>query len=304
MLSTEYIGTFEKLKFLCSCGNEFETDWHHFYTQHKNCCNDCSKEIRRQKKRVHNVEEVKALFEKHGAVYVSGDYTNTKSHFTAHLKCGHMASVSWSTLSAPGYTGVCVDCARKLGQDYYRFSFKEVKEKCDALGLTLLSTEYVNAREPLEFLCSCGRRYYTSWERVKCNRKMRCDYCTKRISSGEIAVENWLLENGVPYERQKTFSGLTGVNGRPYMFDFFLPTYNLCIEYDGQQHFRVTDFSGHKEQDAKDEEFIDLIFRDMEKDDYCRDNNIGLLRISYKDNIADVLSNRLIPRYAGGLKSS
>ena len=58
-------------------------------------------------------------------------------------------------------------------------------------------------------------------------------------------------------------------------FDFYLPDYNCCIEYDGIQHFKRTNFSH--------DNFEERQKRDEIKNQYCKDNNIVLIRIPYTD---------------------
>jgi very-short-patch-repair endonuclease len=66
--------------------------------------------------------------------------------------------------------------------------------------------------------------------------------------------------------------------------DFYIPEYNLAIEYDGIQHFKAVEHFGGEEALASNKE------RDEIKNQYCIDNNINLLRIPYWefDNI-DIL---------------
>lgn len=68
-------------------------------------------------------------------------------------------------------------------------------------------------------------------------------------------------------------------------FDFFLPLYNICIKYDGEQHFKETRYYGGKEKLQKTQ------INDKIKTEYCKSNNIPLLRISYKENINCVLKS-------------
>ena len=306
LLSTVYTGATDKMRFLCPCGKEFETDWHHLKTQNKCICNDCAEEIRRRKRRRHTVEELKERVESFGGKYVSGIYERRKSPIRIIGSCGHEFTTNAETILRDCFSCLCIDCARQLGRDYFRFSFDEVKKKCDDLGLELLSTEYKNARSPLLFRCSCGREYITTWENVKCDGKVRCDYCTHKVSSGELAVETWLQDNNVVYEKQKTFDDLVGLAGKKYRYDFYLPEYNLCVEYDGQQHFRTVNFSGSMSEEKLIVNLLDTYDHDCLKNQYCEDNGIDLLRISYKDKdrIPEILSSKLIPRYAGELKSS
>jgi hypothetical protein len=62
---------------------------------------------------------------------------------------------------------------------------------------------------------------------------------------------------------------------------------NVCIEYDGIQHFEIIDHFGGLERYNKQK------MKDKIKDDFCYENDIKLLRISYIDfdNIEDILNN-------------
>ena len=78
-------------------------------------------------------------------------------------------------------------------------------------------------------------------------------------------------------------------------FDFYLPEYNTCIEYDGRQHFTPVEVFGGEEGYFKTKK------RDGIKNKYCKDNNIGSLRIPYNqiNNIEEILLKELINK--GGL---
>ena len=71
-------------------------------------------------------------------------------------------------------------------------------------------------------------------------------------------------------------------------FDFYLPNYNLCIEYDGIQHFKPVDIFGGEEG------FKVQLIKDKIKDDYCKNNNINILRIPYYENTTEILDNYFI----------
>ncbi len=60
---------------------------------------------------------------------------------------------------------------------------------------------------------------------------------------------------------------------------------NLCIEYDGEQHYKAFDHFGGKEKLRLTQK------RDDIKNNYCKDNCINLLRVPYweLDNIEDIL---------------
>ena len=77
---------------------------------------------------------------------------------------------------------------------------------------------------------------------------------------------------------------------RPLPFDFYIPQYNLCIEFDGKQHFIPTDFKSNSTEEEKLKYFELVQMRDNIKTDYCKNNNINLLRIKYTENIEEKLS--------------
>ena len=73
-------------------------------------------------------------------------------------------------------------------------------------------------------------------------------------------------------------------------FDFYLHNYNICIEYDGEQHYKEK-FSFHDKNN-----FYDTILHDAIKNSYCEDNKIKLIRIPYWEfkNIETILTQKII----------
>lgn len=112
-----------------------------------------------------------------------------------------------------------------------------------------------------------------------------CPRCIE--SHGERFIAVFLESLGVLYEREKHFCGCEFK--RKLLFDFYIPSKNMCIEYDGLQHFKPVKYFGG------DRSFKKLKKYDSIKNDYCRDNGINLIRISYKDNIQNVLCSIVKP---------
>lgn len=102
-----------------------------------------------------------------------------------------------------------------------------------------------------------------------------CSICNQ--SKMENYIESLLLENNIIYNKQKTFEGCKYKN--KLRFDFYLPKYNICIEFDGIQHFKPIRFFGGKKR------FILQKMKDEIKNRYCLDNGIKLIRFNYlQDN--------------------
>ena len=100
--------------------------------------------------------------------------------------------------------------------------------------------------------------------------------CGCSNSKGENIIKNILDDNKILYKEQKTFDDLKASSGVYFKFDFYLPEYNCCIEYDGIQHFEVWGWQTEEGLKKTQE-------RDKIKDKYCKDNNIKLVRIPYTD---------------------
>lgn len=149
---------------------------------------------------------------------------------------------------------------------------------------------------------TCGTHKYTWWKCNECgyewstmvSNKIKsnggCPKCNQ--SNGEKAVVK-ILHNKIDYIIQYPFEDCKYKQVLP--FDFYLPDYNICIEYQGIQHYEPVDFAGKGEEWAL-REFKDNQIRDQIKRDYCKDNNIKLIEIPYWDfeNIEEILTNIIL----------
>ena len=103
-----------------------------------------------------------------------------------------------------------------------------------------------------------------------------CPKCNK--NKGEEAVRKFLTEKGIEFEEQKKFEGCE--YKRKLKFDFYLPKYNLCIESDGNVHFEKINWSGKMTNEEMEENLKLSQIRDNIKNEYCKNNGIGLLRVN------------------------
>lgn len=67
-------------------------------------------------------------------------------------------------------------------------------------------------------------------------------------------------------------------------FDYYLPTFNLLIEYDGLQHFKYVEHF-HENEDG----FAEQCHKDNIKNQWCIDNQINLLRVPYSITYDELL---------------
>lgn len=117
-----------------------------------------------------------------------------------------------------------------------------------------------------------------------------CPKCN--ISIGEIEIEDYLEKHDFDYVYQMRFDDCRDKRTLP--FDFYIPSLNMCIEYDGEGHYDEHFYDGRINKDGTSLE--DTKRRDEIKTKYCEDNGIKLLRIPYtqKKNIGKILDSNLI----------
>lgn len=114
--------------------------------------------------------------------------------------------------------------------------------------------------------CRCGTELDIDGHSLRAGLSQSCG-CMKQ-SKGEQKIEQLLLENCIPYEKEKTFNNCTYKTGFKPRFDFYVDNHYL-IEYDGIQHFE------------EDNHYFNGFERDLFKNTWCKEHHIPLIRIPY-----------------------
>lgn len=95
----------------------------------------------------------------------------------------------------------------------------------------------------------------------------------ERRSHGELRVEELLRNNNISFiQEYKPFKFSSGANAS---FDFYVNN-KYIIEYDGETHYQYNLHGWHNETQMKVQQERDII-----KNQWCKDNNIPLIRIPY-----------------------
>lgn len=87
--------------------------------------------------------------------------------------------------------------------------------------------------------------------------------------------------------REYSFDDCLSIKGYKLRFDFYLPKNNCCIEIDGRQHREPVDKFGGETT------FNELIQNDNIKNEYCKNNNIKLIRIPYERREFPITETRI-----------
>jgi len=101
------------------------------------------------------------------------------------------------------------------------------------------------------------------------------------VSRGLISIDKYLIDKKIQFYKNKTFENC--FRKRKLKFDFYLPKYNIVIEYYGEHHFIDIKYFGNNNKST--------IESDKIKENYCNNNGIKILIIQYWEynNIISIL---------------
>lgn len=110
-----------------------------------------------------------------------------------------------------------------------------------------------------------------------------CRFCKE--SWGEKEIRVLLEKNNINFIPQHSYNNCR--NKELLSFDFYLPDYNTCIEYNGRQHYEPVECFGGEKQ------FKKQIINDKIKKEYCLNNNIPLIIIKYNEDVTSKINEML-----------
>lgn len=214
-------------------------------------------------------------------IILDGEYINYKSviHCTCKI-CGH----TWNSITGRLLSGHgCKKCADKLKGKNRMKPHEDFIKQVYSLNqdITIIGT-YNGVNNKISCKCNICNRIWDTTPAVLL-QGCRCICC--KTPQGEKCISTSLEKYDINYISQYKFCGLNGIGGKPLSYDFYLPKYNLLIEFQGEQHKRPIDWFGGEEKFKIQKE------HDKRKRDYAKQNNINLLEIWYYDfdNIESIL---------------
>lgn len=120
-----------------------------------------------------------------------------------------------------------------------------------------------------EFRCDCGNVKFLAGNKVVSGAIQSCG-CL--LSWHNLAIEEWLSENGFHYQREFTFPDLRFKRCLPFDFAVFMRDGERMIEYQGRQHYEPV---------YGKQAFAATTNNDHLKETYCLHFGIPLLKIPY-----------------------
>lgn len=216
-------------------------------------------------------------------LYLNFKYVNdmSKGLITCKLH-GDFSQTPRNHLSGHG----CPVCAgnKKLSTSDFIIRSKEIHGNIYDYSLT----NYTGIDSKLKIICSLhGKFLQTAYHHLNGSQ---CPSC--KSSKGESKIRTFLQVNNIPYIFQYSYDNCIGPLKNKLKYDFYVPSKNMLIEFDGPQHsgnLRLGKHTMTKSQYKK------LKLHDNIKNKYAMLNNIKLLRIPYTkiNQIKNILEQEL-----------
>ncbi len=260
-------------------------------------CRKCAVE----KNKIAKAEKMKYKVEKEISAFNGNRLLNRDEYINSRTKnlkilCGKCGNVFVSDSNSylknarrnPEYA--CPICNKERFKTKCMLNPDDVEMYINSINNNVLlnKKEYIgNSTSNLKIKCGCcGTVFTTSLSNYQFG-KIMCGNCSSKTSYGEYEIKEVLESYNIVYKREYWFPDCRDKN--PLPFDFYLPSYNLCIEYQGEQHYREVKIWGGKEG-------LELRkSHDKIKRDYCINHNIGYFEIPYweRKNIKQLLEKKL-----------
>lgn len=224
-------------------------------------------------------------------VTIIGDYINNISKILCYCKKHNEYFISDPTHLLRGQIG-CKKCQYEKASDSAKYTQEQFEDKFyDYFGDEyIVIDKYIDAKTSIKIKCiKCGTEFSIIPNNAF-SRGINCPTCHKSRSmpKGEERIFDYLSKNNILFIHGYEFDDLYGVNGGNLSYDFYLPTENLLIEYNGEQHYYPVKYFGGEEK------FKKQIEHDLRKSNYAKLHNYDLLIIPYTQykNIEKILSNK------------
>lgn len=281
----EYINPKTKIKIKCNeCGNQWDClPYNHI---NGSGCKVCQYRKLKQNQPFTKEQYIKIAIDKHGNNY---DYSLVKyknKRTKIKIKCNTCKSIFEQRPDSHLQGSGCKVCQyNNLPQNQIKISIDKFEEKCRRLHNNNYEyfQDFSGVNKKIKIRCKNHDFIFYQIGYAHLSKRQGCPLCKK--SKGELTIKKWLDEHNIKYTPQKTFNDCKFI--LPLPFDFYLHEENICIEYDGLQHYKPIKFYGGEKGFKKRQQY------DKIKNEYCESKNIILLRIKYNEKIENKLKKFL-----------
>lgn len=242
LLTKEYKNNRQKLEYVCPNNHHHSVSWNNRKDRMARCPY-CYGNIKP------TIEFIKNQFRKEGYKLLTGDYINCSQKLDYICTDGHKHSISWDSWKQGHRCPYCCGNS-KLTIDFIRSQFKQD-------GYILLTTEYINNKHKLEYICPNNHKHNISWH--KWEQGTRCPYCVRKASKWEKEVRWFLTSLCITYVCNDRTQLINPKTGCFLELDILMPQLNKAIECNGVYWHRNRKHYDLLKQKLCEQQGIDLL---------------------------------------------
>ena len=259
------------------CGKIYEGKVKNFIHCYPPCSCNRSEDINSE----NFIKHSKEIWGENTFEYISIDVHNIQDKVT--LRClKHDEIFQQRVVGNLKHQNGCPECKREITILNGRLSNEEFIRRCKIIygdQLSYEKTQYIDYLTPVIVTCKDHGDVEQKAEYLL--KHVGCPICIQDksfVSKGEKFIIKTLRENDIDYKFHKEFPDC--VYKGMLEFDFYLPAYNACIEYQGEQHYKIVRFHKCTLEQAR-ENFKELQIKDNIKRRYCKEKGIELIEIPH-----------------------
>jgi len=260
-----YQGVHTKLQFQCPAGHVYRATDASFRHLGSRCPRCAHKSV--------DCQLVRNYLKEYQYELLSKVYDNSFAKLSIKCPVGHIYRTAWATFQS-GHR--CPKCSHRRAADNNKRDIEEIRESVHREGFDLISTEYKTCKTKMLFKCPKGHLYESRWNDFQ--QGYRCPECGRGKSEAKLGeILRQIFPSQVRQQDNLDFLGRQKV-------DFSIRDLQLAFEYDGEQHFRPTQFMGVNKKSAQ-HNFLIQQRRDQRKNQLCKENGYHLVRIAYNEDL-------------------
>lgn len=260
LTSTKYINAHTKLDYICDKGHEHSITWSSWNAGHRcSYCAGLAKPL---------IEEFRLFLKDEGFILLEDTYINNYTNMKCICSYGHKCSTTWNRWKQGKRCPYCSGKDKKT-IDFIRQKFAKEDYICS-------STEYINAKTKLDYICPNGHRHSITWD--SWNHNKRCPDCQEwGTSKFEKQVKDFVLslnQNIIENDRTLIKNPNTGYH---LELDILFICKTKAIECNGAYY--------HARPEIKEKDKIKVA--------QCKNLNIDLLVVDYDEWTRDQEKQKL-----------
>ena len=280
----DYVNNKTKIKHKCQKCNAIYSQRpdHHLKG---NGCKRCALEYTATLTRISKTRHEYELYcKKHGYDLPLSGFTKSSDYI--EFRCNNCGKLYTQRVSSHNSGCSCQICANKKNNSYRnslktRKQYRQYIKECEYRNLDPPIEDYVNSNTKINHKCRKGHVYPQLPSSHLSG--VGCPICKE--SKGERFIRTYLDKHNIKYIPQKRFKDL---KDKTYLsYDFYLPNYNILIEYQGTQHYSQNEYFGGIKGFKKQQ------YHDKLKREYAKNNGYKLLELHYSLDTQDKINKYL-----------